>query len=190
MTRSSNRPPHGAAVLLAILAGSLTACAPDRPPAPGDRLPDAELEVVDPTGTSWSPGDRITLSSLEGRPILLDFWASWCPPCREQHRHVTEFAERYGDRVTVLGVLVDDTPENALRWMAEQGATYPTVRELDGELADAFWIPATGLPHMAILDARRRLLWHQVGASATGISGDALVRLDSLLVTVEPGTGR
>lgn len=190
MTRSRNHPPHGAAPLLAILAGSLTACAPDRPPVPGDRLPDAELEVVDPTGTSWSPGDRITLSSLEGRPIVLDFWASWCPPCREQHRHVTEVAERYGDRVTVLGLLVDDTPENALRWMAEQGATYPTVLEHDSELADAFWIPATGLPHMAILDARRRLLWHRVGASATGVPGDVLTRLDSLLIRLEPGAGR
>lgn len=103
---------------------------------------------------------------------------------------MTEVAERYGDRVTVLGLLVDDTPENALRWMAEQGATYPTVLEHDSELADAFWIPATGLPHMAILDARRRLLWHRVGASATGVPGDVLTRLDSLLIRLEPGAGR
>lgn len=181
-------PPRAVVLLSAILAGSPTACTPDRPPTPGDGIPDAELEVVDPTGTSWSSGERVTLSDLEGRPILLDFWASWCPPCREQHRHVTRVAERYGDRVVVLGILVDDTPENALRWMAEQGAAYPTVQEVDGELAEAFWIPATGLPHMAILDHRRRLMWHRVGASATGVPEDVLVRVDSLLVHLNGNT--
>ncbi len=184
MWRPGRLPPYRALPPLAVLAGVLAGCSPDRPPTPGDRLPNAELEVIDPTGTSWSPGERITLSSLEGRPILLDFWASWCPPCREQHRHVTAMADRYGDEVTVLGILVDDTPGNALRWMAEQGASYPTVVELEDELADAFWIPATGLPHMAILDARRRLLWHRVGASATGVPDDVLARLDSALASL------
>ncbi|MDX1647169.1 MAG: TlpA disulfide reductase family protein [Longimicrobiales bacterium] len=165
---------------------ALTACAPERPPAPGDRLPDAELEVVDPTATTWRPGDRISLSDLRGRPILLDFWASWCPPCREQHRHVTEVAERYEDRIAVLGILVDDTAENALRWMEAQGAAYPTVREVDGVLADAFWIPATGLPHLALLDADRRLIWHRLGASATGVPDVVLARLDSILRATQP----
>ena len=172
--------------LVALLAGPLAACTADRPPAPGDPIPDAELEVIDPTGTGWARGDRIALSDLEGRPVVLDFWASWCLPCREQHRHVTEVAERYGDRIAVLGILVNDTPENALRWMAEQGSAYPTARELDSELADAFWIPATGLPHLAVLDARRRLVWHRLGASATGIPEDVLARVDSMLAVREP----
>ena len=168
------------AVLLGLLV-TATACAPDRPPAPGDRLPDVELEVVDPTATTWRAGDRLRLSDLEGRPVLVDFWASWCPPCREQHQHVTEVAERYGDRIHVVGVLVDDSPRNALAWMAEQGAAYPTVQELDGVLADAFWIPATGLPHLALLDPERTLVWHRLGASATGVPDDVLAQLDSIL---------
>lgn len=167
--------------LMALLVLPLPACVPDGPPTPGDRLPDVALEVIDPTGTDWTRGDRLELSDLEGRPLFLDFWASWCPPCREQHAHVTEVAQRYGDRIAVLGVLVDDTPENALRWMEEQGATYPTVREEGAALADAFWIPATGLPHLALLDPDRRLVWHRLGASAAGIPPEVLVRLDSIL---------
>ncbi|MDX1493822.1 MAG: TlpA disulfide reductase family protein [Longimicrobiales bacterium] len=161
------------------------ACTPDRPPTPGDRIPDAELEVIDPTASAWRPGQRISLSDLEGRPVLIDFWASWCPPCREQHGHVTEVARRYGDRVAVLGVLVDDTPENALRWMAEQGASYPTVQEVDGTLAKTFWIPATGLPHLALIDPDRRLVWHRLGASATGVPDAVLATLDSILAGTE-----
>jgi len=157
---------------------------------PGDRLPDSELEVLESTGSAWSPGDRLSLSDLRGKPVLVDFWASWCLPCREQHRHVTEVAERYGDRIAVLGILVDDTPGNALRWLEEQGATYPTVREEAPVLEDAFWIPATGLPHVALLDADRRLVWHQLGASAKGVPANVLAQLDSILLTVESGTTR
>ena len=172
--------------VLTMLALASASCQPDRPPMPGDRLPDSDLEVVEPTGTTWSPGDRLSLSNLEGRPVLVDFWASWCPPCREQHEHVTEVAERYGDRVAVIGLLIDDTPQNALRWLAVQGAAYPTLRELDGALEDAFWIPATGLPHMALLDADRRLVWHQLGASASGVPTEVLTQLDSILEVLEP----
>ena len=179
-SRSTNAASRGArsrgTLLFAALVATATGCALDRPLMPGDRVPDATLEVIDPTASSWSPGDRISQSDQEGRPLLIDFWASWCGPCREQHRHVTEVAERYGDRIAVLGVLVDDTPANALRWMEEQGATYPTVRESDDVLADAFWISATGLPHLALLDEDRRVVWHRIGASATGIPEEVVAQ--------------
>ena len=115
--------------------------------------------------------------------MLIDFWASWCPPCLEQHAHVTEVAERYGDQIAVLGILVDDRPESALRWMEKQGAAYPTVREINDDLTEAFWIRATGLPHIILLDSDRKLVWHQLGASGTGIPEDVLAQLDSILTT-------
>jgi thiol-disulfide isomerase/thioredoxin len=189
MTRQRMRVRKGAWVVTAC-ALAVAGCRSDRPPGPGDRLPDAALEVVDPTGTTWSPGDRLVLSDLRGRPAFLDFWASWCPPCREQHRNLTEIAQRYGDRIAVVGILVDDTPGNALRWLEAQGALYPTVREEKGVLAEAFWIPATGLPHMALLDAEGRLVWHQVGASAAGVPTAVLSQLDSILGVLEAESAR
>lgn|GEM_PF-2074791 len=164
-----------------LTVAGLAACTPDQPPMPGDRIPDSEFEVIDPTASPWSAGDRVSLRDLQGRPVLIDFWASWCPPCLEQHGHISEVAEGYGDEIVVLGVLVDDSPANALRWMEEQGATYPTVREIEDDLTDAFWIRATGLPHIALIDADRRLVWHRLGASATGIPDDVLTQLDSIL---------
>lgn len=180
-----SRPPpkrsdrHFAAALALGLA--VAACAPAGPPATGDRVPDSDFEVVDPTGTSWAPEDRLSLSDLEGRPILLDFWASWCGPCLEQHGQVTEVAERYGDRVAVVGVLVDDSPDAALAWLADQGATYPTVREVDDALTDAFFIRQSGMPHLALLGPDRRLMWHRLGASAHGLPDEVLARLDSIV---------
>lgn len=177
---STRHPVHPLAILLLATVCASAACTPEQPPRPGDRVPDSTMEVIDATRSGWSRGDRIRLSDLEGRPVLIDFWASWCPPCLEQHRHVSDVAERYGDRIVVLGVLIDDSPSNALRWMEEQGAAYPTVQEIDGALEDAFWIPATGLPHLALLDRERRLVWHRLGASATGIPESVLTRLDDM----------
>jgi thiol-disulfide isomerase/thioredoxin len=171
--------------IVVVAASSVAACTADAPPMPGDRVPDSDFEVIDPTASAWSAGDQVSLSGLEGRPVLIDFWASWCPPCLEQHGHISDVAERYGDRLTVLGVLIDDSPENALRWMEQQGATYPTVREVDDRLTDAFWIRATGLPHIALLDGRRRLVWHQLGASANGIPDAVLAQVDSMLEVAE-----
>ena len=146
------------------------------------------MEVIDPTASPWSEGDIVRLSDLEGRPVLIDFWASWCPPCLEQHGHVSEVAARYGDRIAVLGILVDDRPANALRWMEEQGASYPTVVERDDALTDAFWIRATGMPHLALLGPDRRLLWHRLGASASGLPDDVLATIDSILEATHPMT--
>ena len=189
-TRTLMDSRRRSAGMLALVLGGFTVassgCTPEQPPRPGDRIPDSALEVIDPTATEWSSGDRLRLSDLEGRPVLIDFWASWCPPCLEQHEHVSAVAERYGDRIAVLGVLVDDTPANALRWMEEQGATYPTVQEVDGSLEDAFWIPATGLPHLALIDQNRRLVWHRLGASANGIPEEVLAQLDALLSERQP----
>lgn len=169
------------ALFIAAMASGVAGCTVDQPPLPGERVPDTELEVIDPTASPWAAGDQVSLSDLEGRPVLIDFWASWCPPCLEQHAQITEVAERYGDQIAVLGILVGDSPENALRWMEEQGAAYPTVRETDDDLTEAFWIRATGLPHIILLDSDRKLVWHRLGASGTGIPEDVLAQLDSIL---------
>jgi len=163
-----------AALLLALLFAS--GCDPDLPPGFGDRIPDAELEVVDPTGSDWHVGQRIRLSDLEHQAVILDFWASWCGPCKGQHAFVSELVERYGDDLQAVGILHDDTPENALAWLEAQGASYPTVREVDGTLESTFWL--RGIPRFVMLDGDRRLSWDMMGMWGTD---SARVRLDQLL---------
>jgi len=148
------------------------------PPALGDRIPDAEFEVIFPTGTDWEAGDVVALSDFEGKPVLLDYWASWCFPCREQHAHMKELHARYGDEIQILGVLFEDSPANAEEWLEEMGAVYPTVKERNNTIVDEFWI--TGLPHFILLTPDRRLSWDQIGAGKV-MRDSVTIRLDAML---------
>lgn len=103
------------------------------------------------------------LSDFEGRPVILDFWASWCGPCRQQHEYVMGLGEKYGDAVQIVGVVFEDSDENARAWLEEHGATYPTVREVDGAIVDAFWV--SGIPYFIMTTPDRRLSWDFFGAT-------------------------
>ena len=164
-----------------LIVAVVAACQPtaDLPPALGDRLPDSRLEVVHPAETGRAVGETLALSDLEGKPIVLDFWASWCSNCRRQHQQVTELKEKYGDRIEVVGVLFNDSPEAGLRWLEEHGATYGTVMEESNVLAEEFWL--SGLPYFALLTPDRRLSWDYLGLSAVGIPDSVTVRLDRML---------
>ena len=119
---------------------------------------------------------RIRLRDLDDAPVILNFWASWCFPCRAQHRFVSEVVASYGPRVQAIGILYEDTPENALAWLETHGARYPTVREVEGTLASTFWIG--GIPRLVLLDGDRRLSWDMMGGWA---NDSVTVRLDAMV---------
>ncbi|HKQ96548.1 MAG TPA: TlpA disulfide reductase family protein, partial [Candidatus Polarisedimenticolia bacterium] len=54
---------------------------------------------------------KVTLSGLRGRPVLIEFWASWCPPCRDSALVVRRLADQYGERLGMIGVSLDDDPK-------------------------------------------------------------------------------
>jgi thiol-disulfide isomerase/thioredoxin len=160
------------AILAALLLPGFLACNPDRqppvedlsglaedtlPPALGDPITDSRMTVIYPAETEWFVGDTFSLSDLQGKPIILDFFASWCGPCLVQHEYVMALKEEYGDQVNVIGVLWEDEPENLGPWLAEHGSSYPTVMEVDGSVAEQFWL--NGLPYFVLLTPDRRLSW-------------------------------
>jgi thiol-disulfide isomerase/thioredoxin len=106
----------------------------------GSAAPDFKVEVIG--------GGSFTLSEARGHPVVLNFWASWCAPCREEIPDISAYAEANPD-VSVVGVAVRDIEENSRQFAAEIGAAYPLALGTS-EIEDAY--PAFGLPYTVVID--------------------------------------
>jgi cytochrome c biogenesis protein CcmG/thiol:disulfide interchange protein DsbE len=106
----------GAAILLSALAWGLAHPANVAADAVlGRAAPDLVVQGID--------GGQASLSTLRGRPVVLNFWASWCAPCRQEEAPLSAAAQRWGGRVAFLGVDFRDSPDAARA--AQDRARYP-----------------------------------------------------------------
>lgn len=126
--------------------------------AQGDRpiAPDFELARLDEEGT-------LRLSALRGNAVVLNFWASWCDPCKDEAPLLQAAWERYrDDGVVVLGVDSEDLTSDAKAFMRRYGLTFPNVRDGEGSVKGKFGL--IGYPETFFLDPAGRLAFHVPGA--------------------------
>ena len=107
------------------------------------------------------PGDDVSLDDLGDRPVLVNLWASWCAPCREEMPMLQAAYEREGDRVGFLGVSTEDTPTAAASLLQDLDVTYAHVVDREKELLSA--LAAPGLPVTLAVAADGRILDRQIG---------------------------
>ena len=112
--------------------------------------PSFDLERLDGNG-------RLDLASLRGKkPIVLDFWASWCIPCIGEAKRLTAAHARYGNRVAIIGVDTKDFAPDARRWRRKHGVTYPSVHDGDGKVL-AKW-GGLPIPRLFFIDRQGKVV--------------------------------
>lgn len=117
--------------------------------AVGEPVPDRELPVLGGSGEG-------TIADYRGRWVLVNLWASWCAPCRQEAPELERFASRYRTRnLSVLGINVQDNSEDALSFLRDYEVGYPQLRSVGDERSDAFG--STGVPENFLVDPRGRL---------------------------------
>lgn len=120
----------------------------------GTKLPEANLtELATGKAASWDAGDK---------PMVLNFWASWCTPCRAEMPAFEEVSKELGDQVAIVGVTDEDDLTAAKKAADKAGVTYPLLVDVDQTLLTDVGI--TGLPGTVFVDADGTIVGRHLGA--------------------------
>jgi cytochrome c biogenesis protein CcmG/thiol:disulfide interchange protein DsbE len=116
--------------------------------------PDFTLSRLDRTG-------KLTLSSLRGKAVVINFWASWCYPCKQEAAALEAASRRWRKQAVVLGVDVNDFSGDARAFMRKHGITYPVVHDNGNETPPKYGF--SQLPESFFVDRRGRVVGHVAG---------------------------
>jgi thiol-disulfide isomerase/thioredoxin len=114
-------------------------------------LPTLSQNTVPPSEQpSAGPDDEGSLADFRGDWVLLNVWASWCVPCREESPALERFATENSEAIVVLGVDTRDLTEDAIAFLREYDIEYPQLRDASGAYADD--LETTGVPESFLID--------------------------------------
>jgi cytochrome c biogenesis protein CcmG/thiol:disulfide interchange protein DsbE len=119
----------------------------DSATAPGKPAPPLPSEVLVPP--------RVTIASLRGRPAAINFWASWCEPCRQEARGFEHLSRELRGRASLVGVDWEDDRDAAHAFIDRYGWTFPSLRASGGSIGEQYGI--IGLPTTIVLNRNGRI---------------------------------
>jgi cytochrome c biogenesis protein CcmG, thiol:disulfide interchange protein DsbE len=147
-----------------------------KPRAPGFRLPVLwpHTKTWDATARAALADGRVALSELRGTPVVLNFWASWCIPCRHEAPRLVASATEHRGRVVFLGLDVKDFRSDARKFLREFHVNYVSLH--DGGASPTYDdYGLTGLPETYFLDAEGRITGHVIGEIGRSELEDGIV---------------
>ena len=140
-----------ALLIVALVAAGCSSSRTDITPTVAE---DADREVAAPFEVPRLDDEgTLTLAEFSGKPVVLNFWASYCAPCREEMPDLQAFSERYPE-IPVIGLAVDDAPDDSLALARQTGVTFPLGSD-EGGVAQNYG--AVGLPATVFIDAQGRV---------------------------------
>lgn len=146
--------------ILAVLAWGLINTNAARPEV-GQTAPDFAVEFFD--GYEWDTRTVANLSDMRGKPVVLNFWASWCVECRYETDVLEQAWLKYRDEgVVFLGVAYADVEPNSIAYMKEFGVSFPHAPDLGTDISQEYEI--TGVPETFFIDKDGVIRHVQIGA--------------------------
>ncbi len=131
------------------LAGNLLTPVPGKPVAPGYRLPDMD-------------GESHKLDELKGKVVIVNFWATWCPPCRRELPSMNRAWKKVkGEGIVIVGVNVGEDEDTVFAFNGEYPIDFPVLLDQEGEVI-ARW-PVKGLPTTFVVDPEGRIVYRAIG---------------------------
>ncbi len=126
-------------------------------PFPGHPAPDFTLEDLD--------GNEVSLSSLRGKAVYLNFWATWCTPCVKEMPSLQEVYDKYGDRVAIYAVNVGESRAVVSEFLEENGYTFTVLLDEDRVVAHRYQV--RGIPTNIFIDSRGVVVERVTGGMTT-----------------------
>jgi cytochrome c biogenesis protein CcmG/thiol:disulfide interchange protein DsbE len=129
-----------------------------------DRDPNPSLQRSPMLGRTAPPfslvpvggGPPVSLEALRGRPVVVNFWATWCAPCMQEHEVLQQAARAHGAQVQFLGVVYDDEESRVRQFLARYGTAYPSLLDDNGRTAIAYGV--YGVPETYFIDAQGQIV--------------------------------
>jgi cytochrome c biogenesis protein CcmG/thiol:disulfide interchange protein DsbE len=108
-----------------------------------------------------SSGNPVSLEKLRGRPVVINFWASWCGPCKIEHPVLEWGARQFGSQAQFLGIIFEDTEENAQGFLEDMGASFPHLVDPKSRISVDYGV--SGVPETYFITADGIILTKHVG---------------------------
>lgn len=154
----TERPGEGEAGAAAVQEGTGSkgmAPKPGMPLQKGNKAPDFTANLAD--------GTTLTLSDFQGKPVIINFWATWCGPCVREMPAFERLKEEFGEDIGVITVNCGDDEETIRSFMEKNGYTFPVV--LDEDYGVSMLYPTNGIPYTVILDEEGNVTHISTGAA-------------------------
>jgi cytochrome c biogenesis protein CcmG, thiol:disulfide interchange protein DsbE len=131
------------------------------PPTVGSPVEDFELQMLD--------GERRSLSSYAGTPIVMNFWATWCPPCKEEMPLLDQFAEQYAGEVVILGINYNEEERVVQEYVSAEGIKFPIMLDFTGAVSTQYFV--RNYPTTFFIDAEGVLRAQHLGLLTEDLLG-------------------
>lgn len=174
--KPSNRARTTAAVAVLLASGALAACGSDESGGEAAAAPsyEAALDSAPPElAAHYANGSELieggeeaydsAIADVKGYPVVVNHWASWCVPCRQEFPYFQSQAAEHADEVAFMGVDTEDSPDAYATFLEENPIPYPSIEDRERELPEWIDTPLIGQPNTLYYDAAGELVYTHQG---------------------------